>query len=94
MLNRGMEAQDLRACPNRRSITLELQSQGYRISRINAALCMKQLGPHGKLSRKFKVTNNSKHNHFVVPNAIKRGFAAAKPAKPWFSSVACYAYTG
>jgi hypothetical protein len=71
-----------------------MQSQGYRISRINAALCMKQLGLHGKLSRKFKVAGNSKYNHFVVPNAIKTGFAEAEPAKPWFSGVACYAYTG
>jgi hypothetical protein len=47
-----------------------------------------------QIERKFKVAGNSKYNHFVVPNAIKRGFAAAEPAKPWFSGVTCYAYTG
>jgi hypothetical protein len=54
---------------------------------------MKQLGLHGKLSRKFKVAGNSKYNHFVLPNIPKRGFAAAEPAKACFPGITCYAYT-
>ncbi|OOV17274.1 transposase [Flavobacterium sp. LM4] len=68
-------------------ITLELQSQGYQISRITVAKYMKQLGLYSKLSKKFKVTTNSKHNHFVVPNILKREFTATKPAKAWFSDI-------
>ncbi|WP_316633109.1 IS3 family transposase [uncultured Flavobacterium sp.] len=68
-------------------ITLELQSQGYQISRITVAKYMKQLGLYSKLSEKFKVTTNSKHNHFVVPNILKREFTATEPAKAWVSDI-------
>ncbi|WPO80742.1 IS3 family transposase [Flavobacterium sp. KACC 22761] len=68
-------------------ITLELQSQGYQISRITVAKYMKQLGLYSKLSKKFKVTTNSKHNHFVVPNILKREFTATEPAKAWVSDI-------
>lgn len=48
---------------------------------------MKQLGLYSKLSKKFKVTTNSKHNHFVVPNILKREFTATEPAKAWVSDI-------
>lgn len=68
-------------------ITLELQSLGYSISRITVAKYMKQLGLYSKLSRKFKVTTNSKHNHFVVQNVLNREFTVNKPSKVWVSDI-------
>ena len=78
-------------------ITLELQNIGYQISRpespartgeaITVAKYMKQLGLYSKLSKKFKVTTNSKHNHFVVPNILKREFTVKEPSKAWVSDI-------
>ncbi len=48
---------------------------------------MKQLGLYSKLSKKFKVTTNSKHNHFVVPNILKREFTVKEPSKAWVSAL-------
>lgn len=48
---------------------------------------MKQLGLYSKLSKKFKVTTNSKHNHFVVPNILKREFTVKEPSKAWVSDI-------
>ncbi|WP_414646748.1 IS3 family transposase [Chryseobacterium sp. CFBP8996] len=47
-------------------ITFELNSLRYRISQIAVAKYMKELGFRSKLSKKFKVTSNSKHNYLVV----------------------------
>lgn len=68
-------------------ITLELQNTGYQISRITVAKYMKQLGLYSKLSKKFKVTTNSRHNHFVAPNILKREFTVKEPSKAWVSDI-------
>ncbi|REC71676.1 hypothetical protein DRF58_04810 [Epilithonimonas hispanica] len=44
-------------------ITFELNSLGYKISRITVAKYMRELGLRSKLSKTFKVTTNSKHNY-------------------------------
>jgi putative transposase len=48
---------------------------------------MKKLGLYSKLSKKFKVTTNSKHNHFVVPNILKRKFIVKDSSKAWVSDI-------
>lgn len=68
-------------------ITLELQNIGYQISRITVAKYMKQLGLYSKLRKKFKVTTNSKHNHFLVPNILKREFTVKELSKVWVSDI-------
>lgn len=68
-------------------ITFELNSLGYKISRITVAKYMKELGLRSKLSRKFKVTTNSKHNYLVVENVLDRNFIAEKPAQVWVSDI-------
>ncbi|KQT20500.1 hypothetical protein ASG31_17175, partial [Chryseobacterium sp. Leaf404] len=68
-------------------ITFELHSLGYKISRITVAKYMKELGLRSKLSRKFKVTTNSKHNYLVVENVLERNFIAEKPAQVWVSDI-------
>ncbi|MBP3944562.1 transposase [Sphingobacteriaceae bacterium WQ 2009] len=47
-------------------VTFELNTLGFKTSRITVAKYMKELGLRSKLSRKFKVTTNSKHNYLVV----------------------------
>lgn len=53
-------------------ITFELNSLGYKTSRITVAKYMKELGLRSKLSKKFKVNTNSKHNYLVVENVLNR----------------------
>jgi putative transposase len=62
-------------------ITLELQSFGFKISRITVAKYMKQLGLRSKLSKKFKVTTNSNHNYLIVENILNREFVVKTPSK-------------
>jgi putative transposase len=44
-------------------MTAELTSLGDKLSRITVAKYMNQLGLRSKLSKKFKVTTNSKHKY-------------------------------
>lgn len=68
-------------------ITVELHSLCYKISRITVAKYMKELGLRSKLSKKFKVTTNSKHNYLVVENVLDRKFMVASPSKVWVSDI-------
>lgn len=68
-------------------ITFELNALGYKISRITVAKYMKELGLRSKLSRKFKVTTNSKHNYLVVENVLDRNFIVTEPSKVWVSDI-------
>lgn len=68
-------------------ITIELNVLGYKISRITVAKYMKQLGLFSKLSKKFKVTTDSKHNYLVVENVLNRQFLQSQPSKAWISDI-------
>jgi len=68
-------------------ITIELASLGYQISRITVAKYMRELGLRSKLSKKFKVTTNSKHNYLVVENILNRLFTVSNPSKVWVSDI-------
>lgn len=68
-------------------IAFELNVLGYKISRITEAKYMKELGLKSKLSKKFKVTTNSKHNYLVVENVLNRNFIADKSSKSWVSDI-------
>jgi hypothetical protein len=48
-------------------MTAELTSLGNKLSRITVAKYMNQLGLQSKLSKKFKVTANSKQKYLIVP---------------------------
>ena len=48
---------------------------------------MKELGLRSKLSKKFKVTTNSKHNYLVVENVLDMNFIVEKPAQVWVSDI-------
>jgi putative transposase len=68
-------------------ITIELNALGYKISRITVAKYMKQLGLYSKLSKKFKITTDSKHNYLVVENILNRQFVVSQPSKVWVSDI-------
>jgi len=78
-------------------ITAELASLGTKLARpessartreaITVAKYMNQLGLRSKLSKKLKVTTNSKHNYLVVPNVLNREFLVAEPSKVWVSII-------
>jgi len=68
-------------------ITFELQYLGYKISRITVAKYMKELGLRSKLSKKFKVTTDSKHNYLVVENVLDRNFNVTNPSRVWVSDI-------
>ena len=68
-------------------ITIELNTLGYRISRITVAKYMRELGLRSKLSKRFKVTTDSKHNYLVVENVLDRNFIVAQPSRVWVSDI-------
>lgn len=68
-------------------ITVELDSCGFKTSRITVAKYMKELGLRSKLSRKFKITTDSKHNYLVVENVLNRNFIVAEASKVWVSDL-------
>ena len=78
-------------------ITAELASLGNKLSRpesfartgeaITVAKYMNQLGLRSKLSKKFKVTTNSKNNYLIVPNVLNREFSVTEPSKVWVSDI-------
>ena len=68
-------------------ITAELNAMGYKISRVTVAKYMKELGLRSKLSKKFKVTTDSKHNYLIVDNVLNRNFAPTEPSQVWVSDI-------
>jgi putative transposase len=68
-------------------MTVELPSLGSKVSRITVAKYINQLGLRSKLSKKFKVTTNAKHNHLIIPNILNREFSVTEPSKVWVSDI-------
>lgn len=48
---------------------------------------MKQMGFRSKLSKKFKVTTDSKHNYLVVENILNKQFSVSESSKVWVSDI-------
>ena len=68
-------------------IAMELNILGYKISRITVAKYMMELGLKSKLSKKFKITTDSKHNYLLVENVLNRQFLVSSPSKAWVSDI-------
>ena len=68
-------------------ITAELNNLGFKISRITVSKYMRELGIRSKLSKKFKIKTDSKHNYLVVENILDRDFESTKPAQKWVSDI-------
>lgn len=68
-------------------IAVELGSSDFKTSRITVAKYMKELGLRSKLSRKFRVTTDSKHNYLVADNIMNRNFLFSSPSQAWVSDI-------
>lgn len=68
-------------------ITRELQNRGFKIKNSSVKKYMRILGLRRKIKRKIKVTTDSFHNHYVVPNLLNREFTVNDPAKVWASDI-------
>ncbi|MEN2400611.1 IS3 family transposase [Flavobacterium sp. MC2016-06] len=68
-------------------ITKELQSRGFKIQYPSVKFYMKMLGLRSKVKRKFKVTTDSHHNHYVSPNFLNRVFTVGERASAWVSDI-------
>ncbi|WET04330.1 IS3 family transposase [Flavobacterium sp. YJ01] len=68
-------------------ITKELQTRGFKIKNSSVKKYMRMLGLRRKVKRKFKVTTDSYHNFYIVPNVLNREFTVSEPAKAWVSDI-------
>jgi putative transposase len=68
-------------------IAKELERRGFKISGGHVTEYMKTLGLRRKSKRKFKVTTDSIHNHYITPNVLNREFNVNEPSKAWVSDI-------
>ena len=68
-------------------IKVELQAQGFQVSRPRVARIMKAAGIRARIPRRFVVTTDSKHNYPVAPNILNREFSAIRPGQVWVSDI-------
>ncbi|MFH6965144.1 IS3 family transposase [Flavobacterium plurextorum] len=68
-------------------ITKELQNRGFKIKNSSVKKYMRMLGLRRKIKRKYTITTDSRHNHYVVPNILNREFTASEPGKVWGSDI-------
>ncbi len=60
---------------------------GYKISRITTENYMRELGLKNKLSKKFKINTDFKHNYLIFENIINRQFLFSQPSKVGVSDI-------
>lgn len=75
-----------------RRILKQLKEEGYDIGRYKVRRIMKDLGLKAKISRRFKVTTDSRHSFPVAPNVLNRNFDVAAPNKVWTADIS-YVWT-
>jgi len=56
-------------------------------SRSRIHRLMKRLNVHSVRKKAFRVTTNSKHNHPIAPNLLKRNFHADRPDQVWVGDI-------
>jgi putative transposase len=74
-------------------ITLDLQAEGWRVSRRRVAKRMRAMGLRARAARRFKATTHSKHRLPVAPNRLQQDFTAAGPNQKWVADIT-YLWTG
>ena len=75
-----------------RRIMEQLNEEGYDVGRYKVRRIMKDLGLKAKISRRFKVTTDSRHKFPVAPNILDRSFDVAVPNKVWTADIS-YVWT-
>ena len=75
-----------------RRILKQLEEEGHDIGRYKVRRIMKDLGLKAKISKRFKVTTDSRHAFPVAPNVLNRNFDVAAPNKVWTADIS-YVWT-
>lgn len=70
-----------------REITKELNSLGYDLKESKVGFYMRQLKMKKAPKRKFIVTTDSFHNHYIAPNILNRKFQTDAPSQAWASDI-------
>jgi transposase InsO family protein len=74
-------------------ITLDLQTEGWPVSRRRVARRMRAMGLRARAARRFKATTQSQHALPVAPNRLAQDFTAAGPNQKWVADIT-YLWTG
>ena len=70
-----------------RRIVKQLKEEGYDVGRYKVRRIMKELGLKAKISRRFKITTDSRHSFPVAPNLLNRDFDVPAPNKVWTADI-------
>ena len=65
----------------------QLNDEGYDIGRYKVRRIMKDLGLKAKISRRYKVTTDSRHSFPIVPNLLNRNFDVVEPNRVWTADI-------
>ena len=69
-------------------IHVELKAQGYGVSRGRVERLMRRHGIRAIMARPRRArTTDSRHDHPIAPNLIKRDFVAAAPNLVWLADI-------
>jgi putative transposase len=70
-----------------RRIIKQLHEEGHHIGRYKTRRLMRELGLKAKISKRYKVTTNSRHLYPIAPNILNRNFDVNNPNKVWTADI-------
>jgi transposase InsO family protein len=70
-----------------RRIAPKLNAEGHRVGRYKVRRLMSQLGLKVKVSRRYKLTTDSRHSFPVAQNLVNRDFEVASPNTTWATDI-------
>jgi len=68
-------------------VMIEMIKEGYSISRAYVGRLMQEMGLISRVSKKFKVTTDSRHSYTIAPNILNRNFSPDKLGTVWVSDL-------
>lgn len=70
-----------------RRIAQKLKAEGHRVGRYKVRRLMRQLGLKVRVSRRYKLTTDSRHSFPVAQNLVNRNFEVASPNITWTADI-------
>jgi transposase InsO family protein len=70
-----------------RRIAEQLNAEGHRVGRYKVRRLMRQLGLKVKVSRRYKLTTDSRHSFPVAQNLVNRNFEVGSPNATWTADI-------
>lgn len=70
-----------------RRIYNQLRKQGHQIGRFKTRRLMRELGLKAKISKRYKVTTDSRHSYPIAPNVLNRNFDVDSPNSVWTADI-------